>query len=127
MAPAGDPSLVFDSTHLKAGQRLEVITETGVSETQSILPQQVRLQQQAVSGTVTNIATMPGGLASFDLALPADSFLTLLSGASRVHVLQQPRTDNRFGALSEGAPVRVRGALLWTGTQFTMVARRITQ
>lgn len=121
-----DPALVFDSAHLKAGQRVEVITAAQVNSAQAIAPLQVRLQQQAITGTVTNITPLPGGASAFDIVLPGDSYLKLLSGEARVHVIQEARTDNRFGLLTEGAPVRVRGALLWTGTQFTLVARRIT-
>ncbi|HYX52132.1 MAG TPA: DUF5666 domain-containing protein [Candidatus Limnocylindrales bacterium] len=126
MGASLDPALVVDSAHLKAGQRVEVITESGVSPNQSVVPTQVRLQQQAISGNVANITPGSGGASNFDVILPADSYLTLLSGESRVHVIQEARTDNRFGALNDGVPIRVRGALLWTGTQFIMVARRIT-
>jgi hypothetical protein len=120
-------SFPFDSTHLKAGQRIEVITDNGVNASQPIVPVQARLQQQAVSGTVSSFAALPGGASSFDLLLPADSYLTLLSGQTSVHVLAQPKTDNRVANLANGSAVRVRGPLFWTGTQFNMVVRRITQ
>ncbi len=117
----------FDSTHLKAGQRIEIITESGVNATQPIVPVQARLQQQAVSGIVSNFAALPGGASSFDLLLPADSYVTLLSGQTTVHIFAQPKTDNRVANLTNGSSIRVRGPLFWTGTQFNMVARRITQ
>ena len=116
----------FDSSHLKAGQRVEVITESGVVSGQPITPVQIRLQQQAISGTVSAFTAMPGGIASFDLLLSPDSYLALLSGQTLVHVFQQPRTDNHAGTLANGTMVRVRGPLFWTGMQFNMVARRIT-
>ncbi|HLK07426.1 MAG TPA: hypothetical protein VKV30_05790 [Candidatus Angelobacter sp.] len=117
----------FDSTHLKAGQRIEIITESGVNATQPIVPVQARLQQQAISGIVAGFVALPGGASSFDLLLPADSYLTLLSGQTSVHVFTQPKTDNRVDSLANGSAIRVRGPLFWTGTQFNMVARRITQ
>ena len=116
----------FDSTHLKAGQRIEIITESGVSTNQPIVPIQARLQQQAISGIVSNLVALPGGSSSFDLLLPADSYLTLLSGETTVHVFAQPKTDNRSANVANGSSIRVRGPLFWTGTQFNMVARRIT-
>jgi hypothetical protein len=53
--------------------------------------------------------------------------LTLLSGQTTVHVFAQPKTDIRRTNLTNGTTIRVRGPLFWTGTQFNMVARRITQ
>jgi hypothetical protein len=84
------------------------------------------LQQQAISGTVSGFTALPGGGSSFDLLLPADSYVTLLSGQTVVHVLEQSETDNRAGSIANGNTVRVRGPLFWTGTQFNMVARRMT-
>ena len=117
----------FDSNHLKAGQRIEIITESGVNASQPIVPVQARLQQQAISGTVSGFSALPGGASSFDLLLPADSYLTLLSGQTTVHVFTQPKTDNRVANLANGSATRVRGPIFWTGTQFNMVARRLTQ
>jgi hypothetical protein len=120
-------NFVFDSSHLKAGQRIEVITQGVVSPNQPILPTEVRLQQQAITGIVSGFTPLPGGNSSFDLLLPADSYVTLLSGETTIHVVEQSRTDNRAGAVANGNTVRVRGPLFWTGTQFNMVARRITR
>jgi hypothetical protein len=117
----------FDSTHLKAGQRIEIITNGGVTSSQPIVPAQARLQQQAISGVVANFTMLPGGISSFDLQLPADSYVTLLSGETTIHVAGQSRTDNRAGAFANGDTLRVRGPLFWSGTQFNMVARRVTR
>lgn len=117
----------FDSTHLKAGQRIEIITQSGVTANQAIVPIQARLQQQAIGGTVSNFVALPGGSSSFDLLLTDDSYLTLLSKETSVHVLTQPKTDYRGADVANGSVIRVRGPLFWTGTQFNMVARRITQ
>ncbi|HKD82650.1 MAG TPA: hypothetical protein VKH81_23370 [Candidatus Angelobacter sp.] len=125
--PAPAANFPFDAAHLKGGQRVEIITESGVRQSQPIIASQVRLQQQAISGTVSNFATLPGGASNFDLQLPADSYVTLLSGQTTVHVIGQSGTDNRAGSFGNGDAVRVRGPLFWTGTQFNMVARRITE
>jgi Domain of unknown function (DUF5666) len=125
--PAPAVNFPFDAVHLKGGQRIEIITENGVTENQPVLASQVRLQQQAISGTVSGFTPLPGGASSFDLLLPADSYVTLLSGETTVHVVEQSVTDDRAGSIANGNALRVRGPLFWTGTQFNMVARRITQ
>jgi hypothetical protein len=117
----------FNSTHLKAGQRIEVLTDNGVNASQPIVPVQARLQQQAIGGTVSNFVALPGGSSTFDLLLPDDSYLKLLSKETSIHVFTQPKTDNRVANVANGSAIRVRGPLFWTGTQFNMVARRITQ
>jgi hypothetical protein len=125
--PAPAANFPFNAAHLKGGQRIEIITKNGVTQNQPIIASQVRLQQQAISGTVSAFTALPGGTSSFDLLLPTDSYVTLLSGQSTVHVVEQSETDNRAGSLANGNVVQVRGPLFWTGTQFNMVARRITQ
>jgi hypothetical protein len=120
-------NFVFDSSHLKAGQRIEVITQGDVSQNQPILPAEVRLQQQAITGIVSGFTSLPSGNSSFDLLLPTDSYVTLLSGETTIHVVEQSRTDNRAGAVANGNTIQVRGPLFWTGAQFNMVARRITK
>ena len=117
----------FDPTTIHAGQRIEVESTSAVPAANgSITADKVKLQQQAVSGTVSNFAAGTGGKATFDLTLPANSHVAILSGQTVVHVTQQPGTDNRFGAISNGNSLRVRGLLFWTGTTFNMIARRIT-
>lgn len=123
----GSPNFPFDATTVIAGQRVEVESTTAVpAPTGNIVADKVRLDQQALLGTVSNFAAGSAGAATFDLTLPADSYLTLLSGKSVVHVLQQPGTDNKFGTISNNSSVRVRGLLFWTGSAFNMIARRIT-
>lgn len=88
----------------------------------------MKLQQEALNGSVSNFTAGDNGAATFDLNLAPDgsSYLTLLSAQVAVHVFQQPGTDNKFGAISNNNQVRVRGLLFWTGTSFNMIARRIT-
>ena len=123
----GTPNFPFDDTTVKAGQRVEIESATAVPAAGgSIVADKVKLQQQALTGTVSNFVAGSGGAATFDLTLPADSYLTLLSGKSVVHVFQQPGTDNKFGTVANNSSLRVRGLLFWTGTTFTLIARRIT-
>ncbi len=121
------PNFPFDAATLHAGQRVEVLDSGGVPPANgSELPDAVTLEQQAISGTVSNFSAGGGGAFTFDLNLAADSYLAILSGQTVIHVFQQPGTNNKFGTIANTNKVRVRGLLFWTGTQFNMVARRIT-
>ena len=90
--------------------------------------ERITLQQQTISGSVSNFAPGLNGAATFDLNLPADgsASLSVLSQRMVVHVFVQPQSDNRVGIISNGASVRVRGLLFWTGSSFNMIARRVT-
>jgi hypothetical protein len=124
----GTPNFPFDATTLKAGQRVEIESTNAVPAAGgNITADKVKLQQQAVDGTVANFTAGSGGTATFDLTLAADSYLTLLSGKTSVHVFLEPGTDNSFGTISNGSALRVRGLLFWTGTSFNLIARRVTQ
>jgi hypothetical protein len=59
-----------------------------------------------------------------DVNLAADSALAVISGQTVVHVTRVSSTDMRT-TVSNGANVRVRGLLFWTGTSWQMIARRI--
>jgi uncharacterized protein DUF5666 len=129
-------SLPFDPTTIHAGQRVEIENIAGVPAVNgSFTADKIKLEQQAISGTVSNVLVFSGSggvQIRFDLTLPSDSHLAILSGLPSpvvVHVIAQPGTDNRFGSITEitTGPVRVRGLLFWTGTTFNMIARRITQ
>ena len=123
----GTPNFPFDATTVVAGQRVEVESTTAVPTAGgNIIADKVKLQQQALVGTVSNFVAGSGGAATFDLNLPTDSYLTLLAGQSVIHVFQQPGRDNRSGTITNTSTVRVRGLLFWTGTGFNMIARRIT-
>lgn len=123
----GAPNFPFDASTLKSGQRIEVETSNALPAAGgTVLADQVKLQQQALNGTVANLKPGSGGTATFDLNLPGDSYLALLSGRTSVHVFVQPQTDNGVGGLSNGNAVRVRGLLFWTGGSFNLIARRIT-
>jgi Domain of unknown function (DUF5666) len=123
------PDFPFDSSTVRAGQRVEVESVEALPPADgSIRVEKVTLQQQAINGTVSNFALGQNGGSTFDLNLAADgsSYLTVLSQQSVVHVLVQPGTDNRVGTIGNGAAVRVRGLLFWTGSTFNLIARRVT-
>ncbi|MGH9567601.1 MAG: DUF5666 domain-containing protein, partial [Candidatus Angelobacter sp.] len=110
----------FDATTIHQGQRIEVDSDTPVPPSNgSISVDKIKLQQQGVSGTVQNLSG-----ANFDLALAADSALTVISGQSIVHITTVSATDSRV-TVANGGNVRVRGLLFWNGTSWQMVARRI--
>jgi uncharacterized protein DUF5666 len=124
------PDYPFNASAIKAGQRVEIDNASGVpAPNGTFTADKIKLEQQAISGLVSNVvvsSTNAGIQTKFDLTLPADSYLNILSGQSVVHVLLQPGSDNQFNSTLSGSNVRVRGLLFWTGTTFNMIARRIT-
>lgn len=119
------PNFPFDAATVHAGQRIEIESHSSVSGS-SVTAEKVKLQQQALSGTVSGLSgTAP---ATFTLTVPSDSAFATLSGSTTVTVYWQPGTDlhNLSHALSNGDAVRVRGLLFFTGSKFNMIARRIT-
>ncbi len=118
----GGTNLAFDAVTVHAGQRVEV-ESTGSVASGSITADKVKLQQQALTGTVT--ATASG---SFTMTIPADAAFAILSGGGTpsVNVIVPTRADNRFGTIAVGKTVRVRGLVFNSAGTFTMVARRIT-
>lgn len=113
---------IFDNTTIHQGQRIEVETNAAVPpENGSITPDKIDLQQQGISGTVSNLAANGS---TFDVNLATDSYLTAISGQSVVHVTKVASTDTRITVANSGS-VRVRGLLFWNGTSWNMVARRI--
>jgi Domain of unknown function (DUF5666) len=119
------PNFPFDANTVHAGQRVEVEGVSSMSVT-PMAEEKVKLLQQTVSGTVSGLSgTAP---TTFTLTVPADSAFAMLSGTTTVTIFWQPGTDvsNLPHALANGDAVRVRGLLFFTGSQFNMIARRIT-
>jgi len=113
----------FDSTSIHQGQRVEVDTDVPLPPANgSINADKIKLQQQGISGSVSNLA---GNGNTFDLTLAADSALAVISGQTVVHVTRVAATDNRFGVIANGSNLRIRGLLFWNGTSWQMIARRI--
>lgn len=119
------PNFPFDGSTVHAGQRVEIESHNSVSGS-SLNAEKVKLQQQAVSGTVSGLSgTAP---TTFTLTVAADSAFAMLSGSTTVTVFWQPGTDlhNLSHTLTNGDAVRIRGLVFFTGTKFNMIARRIT-
>lgn len=118
------PNFPFDATTVHAGQRIEIESHTAVSGT-SLVAEKVKLQQQALSGTVSGLSG--AAPTTFTLTVAADSAFAMLSGSTSVTIYWQPGTDlhNLPHALTNGDAVRVRGLLFFTGSKFNMIARRI--
>lgn len=116
-------NLTFNATTIHQGQRIEVESDNPIpSAGGSISADKIKLQQQAISGSVSKLAASGN---TFDLTLPPDSALAVISGQNLVHVVKVQATDNRFGAIANGSALRVRGLLFWDGASWNMVARRI--
>src|SRR5512142_2672811 len=102
---------------MSKGERIEVELKDGVPAPggTTTVPSQIKLEQQALTGTVANYGTSvinPAGF-QFDLNLPADSYLTLLTGTTKVIVFQQAGTDLKVATIKNGDTVRVRGLLFF--------------
>lgn len=112
----------FDASSVHAGQRVEVESASGLSGS-SIVADKVKLEQQSITGNVTAVSS-----STVTLSLPADSAFAILSGGGTpsVTVLVQPKTDNKFGSITVGSTIRVRGLLFNSSGIFSMIARRIT-
>jgi len=120
LIPAG---FTFDNTTIHQGQRIEVESNNPVPAANgSITADKIKLQQQGISGSVSNLAASGN---TFDVTVTSDSALAVISGQTVVHVTMVSATDNRFGTIANGSNLRVRGLLFWNGTSWNMVARRI--
>ena len=122
------PNFPFDATTVHTGQRIEVESATAMAGT-STGADKIKLQQQALVGTVSGLAgSTAAGPVTFTLSVAADSVFAMLSGKSAVTVYWQPGTDlHKLAGVSNGDSVRVRGLVFFTGTAFNMIARRIDQ
>lgn len=119
---------LFDPQHFHGGQRVEVSTSSAVPDDGGIVTaNKVRLQQQVLTGTVTNFVAGGNNSAQFDLILPNDgsSYMGQLLAFNEIHVYQQTGTHNAFGAIANQSRVRVRGVLFFS-LSYALVARRIT-
>jgi hypothetical protein len=106
----------FDATHIAKGQRIEADAD---GQTNPIVAHKVRLREQALIGTVSN-ATSTG----FTLAPSSTSAFGSLSGATSVAVTVDPNASVKTTPVN-GGTVRVRGIVLFDGTNYTMIASRV--
>jgi len=142
--------LVFNPATIIPGQAVQVVTDTGITPLEggyTIPARTVTLQEQAASGRVSDYRdgfmfglllglrdtkavsprsaiSMP--VAAFDLLLPDDSYLSLLTPFTSVTVGIFPETKvNGTSAISDSMTVRVRGWLFYFDDELAMVADRI--
>jgi hypothetical protein len=119
------PNFPFDANTIHAGQRIAAESRGSVASGTSA--DKVRLEQQAVTGTVSGLSqTTSSGPTQFVLTLPSDSAFAKLAGTTTITVYWQPGTDLRhLNSVSNGDTVRVRGLVFYTGSVFNIIARRI--
>jgi hypothetical protein len=119
------PNFPFDASTVHAGQRIEIESHSSVNGN-SLVAEKVKLQQQALSGTVSGLSG--SAPTTFTLTVAPDSAFAMLSGSTSITIYWQPGTDlhNLPHALTNGDAVRIRGLLFFTGSKFNMIARRIT-
>jgi hypothetical protein len=120
----GGSSLNFDANNLGKAQRVEASAMHQGSFQQSgmvLTADRVRLRQQTLSGTVSNLNG-----STFTLTMASDSAFALLSGQTTVTV-QVPNGTEEDTTVANGATVRVRGLLFFNGTTktYTQVASHI--
>jgi hypothetical protein len=142
--------LVFNAATIIPGQAVQVVTDTGITRVDggyTIPARTVTLQEQAASGLVSDYRdgflfgllldakgtktasprsaiSMP--VAAFDLQLPDDSYLSLLTPFTSVTVGVFPETKvNGTSAISDLMTVRVRGWLFYFNDELAMIADRV--
>ena len=122
------PNFPFDASTISAGQRVEIESASPFSGG-TVLAEKVKLQQQALVGTVSGLAgPTSAGPITFTLTVPGDSAFAVLSGKTAVTVYWQPGTDlHHLSSVSNGDSVRVRGLIFFTGSSFNLIAHRIDQ
>jgi hypothetical protein len=120
------PNFPFDATTVHAGQRVEVESASMINGT-AIVAEKVKLQQQALTGTVSGLSgPTSAGPVTFTLTVASDSAFAMLSGQTTVTVFWQPGTDlHNLTNVNNSDQVRVRGLVFFTGSSFNLIARRI--
>ena len=124
----------FDASSVTKGQRVDVVSGSGMMSGSggmgggmtgtlgTLTATQVRLEQQALHGTVSNY-TANGSQATFTLTLPADSAFATLTGTTTILVYQQAGTQvsGTATALANGQDVQARGLLFNDGGLYKLV------
>jgi hypothetical protein len=113
----------FTAASISKAQRVEV--DGGPASNGTVTANSVKLEQQALTGTVSAFSN-----SQFTLTLPPDSAFALLTGMTTVtiYIGQSARVDSGT-SLANGVAVRVRGLLLLNSSQgsYVFVASRISQ
>ncbi len=111
----------FDASTIGKGQQVLVDSETQSGTATSATGDKIKLQEQALFGSVTALSG-----ANFTLSISTTSAFFSLTGAASVPVQTSSATQINV-ALANGNLVRVRGLLFFNGTSHVMLASRITQ
>lgn len=114
---------------LHAGQRVEVDSDTPKSAGAGTVSddgsfsgaKKIKLQQQSLTGTVSNING-----ANFTLTVPLDSAFAKLAGTNIVQVVNNNAQMQNGISVATNATVRARGLLFFQAGTFTLAAGRIT-
>ncbi len=120
------PDFPFDAATVHAGQRVELDADGSDNGSNSKVGK-VRLQQQALVGTVSGLASATShGPTTFTLTVAPDSAFAMLSGQTQIAVFWQANTDLKdMTSVSNGDTIRIRGLVFFTGSGFNMITRRI--
>ena len=123
-----DPNFPFDASSVHAGQRIEVESASSLSGT-SLVAEKVKLQQQALVGTVSGLSgATSAGPVTFTLTVASDSAFAMLSGKAQVTVFWQLGTDlHNLSSVNNGDTLRVRGLVFFAASGVNMIARRFDQ
>lgn len=128
----------FDSSALVKGQNVgaevgeqefeaEDMNSDGGSSSggSAITAKNVRLRQQALTGTVSAF-TQSGGITSFTLTVPSDSVFAMLTAQTTVTVFASSSTKMDV-SVTDAATVQVRGLIFFTAGKYDLAAARILQ
>ena len=112
----------FSASTLSKGQRVEAESETEDEHGMTGTVRRVKLEQQALTGTISGLSN-----GQFTLTVADDSAFKLLTGKNTITVLPQRNTEVRSLTLNNGMSVRVRGLLFFdpSHASYTLVAGRI--
>ncbi len=113
----------FNAASLSKGQRVEADADAAPSNG-AVLAESVKLQQQALTGTISNASS-----SQFTLTVADDSAFKLLTGSNSLAVFTQRNTQLKNGAtITNSANVKVRGLVFFdtNSNSFTLVAGRIS-
>jgi uncharacterized protein DUF5666/uncharacterized protein DUF4382 len=117
-------SPTFDATQLGKVQAVEA--DTDVASATLITARRVKLKQQGLTGTVSNIVSGSGGQQTFTLTVASDSAFAMLTGGTTLTVVQQSTTELKgISGVTANQTVRVRGLLFFNGGAYQLVAARI--
>jgi len=107
----------FDATHIGKGQRIEADADGQASP---IVARKVKLREQALVGTISNVTAT-----SFTLTPSATSAFAQQAGSTVTVAVTIASGAKVQTTLTNSATVRVRGLVFVSGTTYTMTATRV--